>query len=67
MPFCPPRRRSAARFRAAAAIVLTAACLAGSPAGAAMRRVVLGPAMANISYTAFAFGIPANPRNLRAL
>jgi polyisoprenoid-binding protein YceI len=57
MPFCPPRRRSTVTFRTAGAWVLMAGCLAGSPAGAAVRRVTLDPVMAKISYTVFAFGI----------
>lgn len=56
MPPCPSRRRSAVRFRAGAAIWLTAA-LAVVPANAALRRVALDPGMAQIGYTAFAFGL----------
>jgi len=57
MPFCPPRRRSIMKFRAAGALILVAGCFAVSSAGAAVRRVTLDPGMAQIGYTAFAFGI----------
>jgi polyisoprenoid-binding protein YceI len=45
------------RFHTAGAIVSTAVSLALPPAQAAVRRVALDPGMAQIGYTAFAFGI----------
>jgi polyisoprenoid-binding protein YceI len=57
MPTCPPRRRSKVTFRAAGATVLTGFCLTSPIVKAAVRRVALDPGMAQIGYTAFAFGI----------